>query len=135
MSSTLRILAVAVMATVVGISAQARAARTLWLDAAAPGANPGTTWEDLSPSGYDFANMGATHNAGTMSYHFVGDDEDIMVGIGDESLYDFETEKAGAGLGTPFRSPWLGAACGVLLFGAMVALAIVNLFTDGLPVD
>lgn len=102
MSSTLRFLAVAVGVTVLGISAQARAARTLWLDAAAPGANPGTTWEDLSPSGYDFANMGATHNAATMSYHFVGDDEDIMVGTGDESLYDFETEKAGAGLGTPF---------------------------------
>ena len=41
----------------------------------------------------------------------------------------------GAGLGTPFRSPWVGAACGVLLFGAVVAFAIVSLFTSDLPVD
>jgi hypothetical protein len=41
----------------------------------------------------------------------------------------------GAGLGTPLRSPWLGAACGVLIFGATVAFAIVSIFTSGLPVD
>ena len=41
----------------------------------------------------------------------------------------------GAGLGTPFRSPWLGAVCGALLFALMVALAVVSIFTDGLPVD
>lgn len=102
MRRTTCFLAATGLAVLVGASPLAQAARILHLDAAAPGANPGTTWEDLSPSGYDFANMGATHNAGTQSYHFVGDEEDTMVGTGDESLYDFETEKAGVGLGTPF---------------------------------
>ena len=65
--------------------------QVLYVDAAAPGADPNNTWADLSPSQYDFANDGAIYNAANKSYQFV--DGSSLVGIGDESIYDFDTAK------------------------------------------
>ena len=51
----------------------ATAERILFLDAAAPGADPDNQWDDQSPSGYHFANdpvNGAVYNAANLSYDF-----------------------------------------------------------------
>lgn len=85
----------------------AGAGQILYVDAASPGSNPSAAWEDLSSSGYDFANNGAVYDAASKSYVFsgpssVGGANAYLQGIGNHSLFNFETEKAGAGLGTPF---------------------------------
>ncbi len=70
----------------------ATAERILFLDAAAPGADPDNQWDDQSPSGYHFANdpvNGAVYNAANLSYDFAFSNR--MDGVGNESLFDFDT--------------------------------------------
>ena len=77
------------------------AGRILYVDASAPGNNPTTTWEDLSGQNSDFTAVGGVvHNGGTQSYSFNGTDAGFLGS--NESLYDFDTEKAGVAQGTPF---------------------------------
>lgn len=76
------------------------ASEILYVDAAAPGANPTATWKDLSASGYDFANSGAVYNAASNSYVFDGSTA-YLQGAGNEAAFDFETAKAG-GAGNAF---------------------------------
>lgn len=71
-----------------GVNA-AQAARILYLDAAAPGANPSAGWDDLSGNNSDFTNNGATYNAGNKSYVFNRSESDYLEGS-NEALYDFE---------------------------------------------
>jgi hypothetical protein len=85
----------------------ATAARILYLDAAAPGQAPEFYWADLSASAYDFIATGSplpahVDNPGEANDYFDMDRSNGFVGTGDESIFDFETERAGAGLGTPF---------------------------------
>jgi hypothetical protein len=100
------IAAFAVGLTVLNVPAE----RILYLDAAAPGALPNLFWTDLTTNEHDFI---ASGNAGFSPPVYVdnpGSDNDYydlelnngFAGIGDESLFDFDTEVAGAGLGTPF---------------------------------
>jgi hypothetical protein len=70
----------------------AGAARILFLDAASPGPDPVNQWNDLSASGYHFANdptNSTTHNPTNLSYEF--EFFDRMTGTGDESTFDFDT--------------------------------------------
>ena len=74
------------------VACPAQAARILFLDAAMPGSDPTSVWEDLSPSGYDFNNSPtspATYNAANLTYDF--EFTNRMDGVGNESLFDFET--------------------------------------------
>jgi len=84
------------------IGGGAQAALVLHLDAAAPGSNPSSVWEDHSASGYNMSVVGSvTHNAGSQSYTFPGGGSYMEGGIsGSESTFDFDTdEAAGAGNG------------------------------------
>ena len=71
---------------------------------AAPGANPNTTWNDLSGSGYNFTNGGAVYTPADKAYSFGGINGSAtdagLPGTGDASPFNFETAKAGTG--TPF---------------------------------
>ena len=96
--TTLALISVAV--SLLAIAGASQAARVLYVDAAAPGADPANTWMDNSASAYDFANEGATYSAANQSYVFTLDSS--MVGTGNEAIFDFDTEMAGAGLGTSF---------------------------------
>jgi hypothetical protein len=104
----------------------ATAARILYLDAAAPGANPSTVWEDQSPSGHDFSNSGAIHNdlAGTNDDHYAFGAGDRMDGTGNESLFDFDHSGPGGTGATPFtinayfKQNWIG--------GDVLTLALVT---------
>jgi hypothetical protein len=58
-------------------------------DAAAPGPNPGSTWEGMV-NNYNFINNGAVYNAAGQYYDFSGSAR--MDGTGVENLYDFPTE-------------------------------------------
>lgn len=100
MLRSIRLTSLAIAVISVGSVAPVHAALVLHLDAALPGNDPVNTWKDLSGSGYNFGNNGATYNAGTQSYHFGGDDYLIGNGSASESIYDFETDKGGTG--TPF---------------------------------
>ena len=79
----------------------------LAVDAAAPGSLPDFFWTDLTTNEYDFISTGSpppvhVDNAGSSNDYYDIDVMNGFVGIGDESIYDFETEVAGAGMGTPF---------------------------------
>ena len=79
----------------IALALPAAAERILYIDAAQPGGDPSNTWLDLSASGYDFANdlsSPATYNAADLSYDF--EFSDSMTGMGDETLFDFETNCA-----------------------------------------
>ena len=92
-------MAVLGMASIGGV---AKAGLVLHLDAAAPGSNPGSVWEDHSASGYDMSVFGSvTHNAANQTYSFPGGGSYMEGGTtGSESTFDFETdEAAGAGNG------------------------------------
>jgi hypothetical protein len=88
----------------------------LW-DAAFPGASPTTQWDDLSGNGNHLTNMGSTHDSVAQAFEFGGPDPGRAVNAGPvdgpfdayfertdpgASPFDFETDKAGGGLGTPF---------------------------------
>jgi hypothetical protein len=93
-----------VLTVVVGLAASlavgvAGASPILYVDAAAPGADPGNTWEDISASGYDFSNIGAIYDAASKSYQFDGGTGRLQGAA--TTLFDFETAKAG-GVGNPF---------------------------------
>ncbi len=101
---TLRCL-LAVAGLTIAFTFPAGAARILYLDAAAPGASPTTQWDDLSGSGYHFANDAsptnqAVYNAANLSYDF--NVASRMVGTGDESLFDFDTPFGNSPSGDPF---------------------------------
>ena len=90
---------------ILALTLPADAARILFLDAAAPGPDPSNTWEDLSGSGYHFANDAnpdnhAAYNDGSLSYDFTLASR--MVGTGDESLFDFDTEFSDTPKASPF---------------------------------
>ena len=96
-----------VCGVLVGFVASSQAAVIGLWDAAAPGADPANTWADHSSSGYDLglevgdAGAGPVHNAAgyydmDLGNGFVGN------GSASETIFDFETDVAGAGLGTPF---------------------------------
>ena len=87
-----------------GLVVSSQAARIGFWDAAAPGSNPSTTWEDASGNGYHLTGFGVGESAapaydGSGSYDL--NFNNGFVGTGD-GLFDFETDKAGEGLGTPF---------------------------------
>ena len=100
-------LAVAVAMGICTLSVQAE--RILYLDAAAPGLMPDTFWVDLSESQHDFMATGMessrpihVDNPGSSDDYYDFELDNGFVGVGDESLFDFETDVAGAGMGTPF---------------------------------
>ena len=100
-------LAVAVAMGICTLSVQAE--RILYLDAAAPGLMPDTFWVDLSESQHDFMATGVessrpihVDNPGSSDDYYDFELDNGFVGVGDESLFDFETDVAGAGMGTPF---------------------------------
>jgi len=108
------------------LALSASAERILYIDAAMPGNDPANQWNDLSASAYHFANNPtnpATYNAGDLSYDF--DFSSRMVGTGDESIFDFETDCTAADElecigsdGTPFsivayvNQNWVGGDAG-----------------------
>ena len=98
-----KFIASGVCGTIVAFGLSSQAAIIGHWDAAAPGANSSTTWQDHSASGYD---MGAAGSAGAPVWNAGGwydlDRGNGFVGTGDNSVFNFETEVAGAGLGTPF---------------------------------
>jgi hypothetical protein len=101
------LLTAAAALAIAAVAGATRADRILYLDAATPGSSPSTAWEDLSASGYDFANNGAVYNAAGKSYTFtgstgVGGNNAHLTGTGNHALFNFDTEKAGTGQGTPF---------------------------------
>jgi len=100
-----RIIASVACGTLVAFVLSSQAALIGYWDAAAPGANSSTVWQDHSPSGYDMG--GVPGDAGHLPSWNAGGWYDMdrgngFSGLGDESIYDFETEVAGAGQGTPF---------------------------------
>jgi hypothetical protein len=70
------------------------AAQVLYVDAADPGADPNTTWKDLSPTGYDFTNNGAVYSAATKSYSFAGPSSgQYLEGSANPAAFNFDTAK------------------------------------------
>jgi hypothetical protein len=95
------------------------AERILFLDAGSPGNNPNSQWDDLSSNGYHFVNSpsnSVAYNAANMSYDF--DFGNRMDGIGDESLFDFDTAFGNPPNATPFsivaylQQDWAGGDIG-----------------------
>ena len=81
--------------------------RILYLDAAAPGSLPNLFWTDLTANQHDFIITGDpapvhVDNPGSVNDYYDMELDNGFIGLGDESLFDFETDHAGAGLGTPF---------------------------------
>lgn len=90
----------------VGFVMSSQAVLIGYWDAADPGPDPANVWMDHSVSGHDMgvlpgdAGAPPVWNAGGRYYDM--DRGNGFSGLGNESDYDFETELAGAGLGTPF---------------------------------
>ena len=74
-------------------TASTSAALLLSLDARAPGGSPSTEWVDLSANNaaLTVGNGAPTHNAGTGTYTFDGDDQ-FLGSAANESLFDFDVD-------------------------------------------
>jgi len=97
----MKISALTVLLTVALVSMSAQAGLLAYLDAADPGATPSVSCQDLAGLNQDFAVVDTVvYDAGTQSYMFGGG---YLLGAqADESRFDFDTEKAGVGMGTRF---------------------------------
>ena len=84
------------LALVPVLGSEAQASRLLYLDAATPGATPGSSWKDLSTTGYNFTpSGGVTYVSADKAFSLDGSNGQLTGGAA-ETPFEFDTGKGGA---------------------------------------